>query len=123
MNPPTAHPPRWLRRGFDSFAEIIRAERTPVVLLEGSRNAPADVQARMEILASQLMREFPSLLARSGNAEGSDQAWARGVNTVDPRRLQLILPAPRYKAAAIHEANESLALRDARNPAAPRHVS
>jgi hypothetical protein len=59
---------------------LIRVAQAPVVLLEGSRSAAAEVQLRMEELAARLMETFPSLIARSGNAEGSDQAWARGVN-------------------------------------------
>src|SRR5437867_12920542 len=86
--------PRWLRRGYTEFARFITAAKQPVVLLEGSRNAPAEIRARMEQLAAQLMRTFPSLIARRGNAEGSDQAWARGVKRIDSERLPVGLPGP-----------------------------
>ena len=44
---------------------------------ESPGSAPAEVQLKMEELAAHLMETFPSLIARSGNAEGSAQAWAR----------------------------------------------
>lgn len=104
--------PKWLRHGFAEFERIILAAQKPIVLLEGSRDVSLEIQQRMEQLASAWMRRFPDLIARSGNAEGSDQAWARGVNAVDPRRLQLILPVPNYRADAIQATNESVALRE-----------
>jgi len=66
----------------------------------------------MTWLAAELMRRFPRLVARSGNATGSDQAWARGVNSVDPRRLQLVLPVPNYRRTAIDSCNDAIALRE-----------
>ena len=95
------------------FEDIVATARHPVVLLEGSRDVPLDVQRRMEALADRLMRTFPKVIARSGNAEGSDQAWARGVNAVDPKRLQLVLPVPNYRSAAIETGNDVMALQDA----------
>lgn len=105
-------PPRWLRRGYAQFEQLIRAATMPVVLLEGSRDVPTEVQLKMEELAASLMKTFPSLIARSGNAEGSDQAWARGVNRVAPERLQLVLPVPHYKTQAIAPGNEVATLRE-----------
>ena len=104
--------PRWLRRGYTEFDRLISAAKRPVVLLEGSRNAPAEILSKMEQLAAHLMRTFPSLIARTGNAEGSDQAWARGVNRIDPKRLQLVLPVPHYKAESIAAANEVAVLQE-----------
>lgn len=66
--------PRYLRRGFARFQEIVSTAKSPVVLLEGSRNVPVTVALKMEQLAAHLMETFPALVARSGNAEGSDEA-------------------------------------------------
>jgi len=104
--------PRWLRKGYPEFERAISSAKEAVVLLEGSRNLPVEIQSGMEQLAAHLMRTFPSLIARTGNAEGSDQAWARGVNRIDPKRLQLILPIPRYKEASIAPANEVAVLQE-----------
>lgn len=105
--------PKWVRRGHAMFERFVTAARRPVVLLEGSRDVPAEVREQMEALAARLMRTFPKLIARSGNAEGSDQAWARGVNAVDPKRLQLVLPVRNYKSAAIERGNDVMALQEA----------
>ena len=104
--------PRWLRRGYTEFVRVVSVAKQPVVLLEGSRNAPVEILSAMEHLAAALMRAFPSLIARTGNAEGSDQAWARGVNRMDPKRLQLVLPVPHYKEASIAAANEVAVLQE-----------
>ena len=53
--------PRWLRRGYTEFDRLISAAKQPIVLLEGSRNAPAEILSKMEQLAAHLMRTFPSL--------------------------------------------------------------
>ncbi len=105
--------PHWLRQGYAEFARLIREARHPVVLLEGSRDVPTEIQRRMEQLATHLARTFPTLVARSGNASGSDQAWARGVNAVAPIRLQLVLPIPNYKSDAIETGNQVMALQEA----------
>jgi hypothetical protein len=105
--------PRHLHRGFARFQQIISAATSPIVLLEGSRNVPDAVAQKMQSLAAHLMKKFPTLIARSGNAQGSDTAWARGVNQVAPERLQLILPVPNYRAKSIAPENETLALPEA----------
>jgi len=105
--------PKWLRRGYAMIERLITAAKSPVVLLEGSRDVPVDIQRQMEALAARLMQTFPKLIARSGNAEGSDQGWARGVNVIDPKRLQLVLPVPNYKSAAIERDNDVMALQEA----------
>ena len=104
---------KWLRRGYPAFVAVIASSSRPVVLLEGSRDLPAEVQAVMARLAEQVMKAFPTRIARSGNADGSDQAWARGVNAVAPERLQLILPVPGYKRGAWADGNQTLALQEA----------
>lgn len=104
--------PRSLCHGFPMFQEIISTANSPVVLLEGSRNVPVAVAVKMEQLAAHLMNQFPALTARSGNAEGSDEAWARGVNRIAPDRLQLVLPVPNYRARSIAPDNETVALRE-----------
>lgn len=64
----------------------------PVILLEGTRDLPDDDRAKLAALAEHLARSLPNALFRSGNAPGSDEAFAAGVARADPRRLQLVLP-------------------------------
>lgn len=98
--------------GYAAFRTLVEASPKPVVLLEGSREAPPEILARMEDLAEHLMRSFPKLVARTGNATGSDQAWARGINRVDPKRLELLLPRPSFQKGAIAGGNTVHALGD-----------
>lgn len=100
-------------QGFDAFQRLIEKARQPVVLLEGSREVPPEIEQQMERLAAALIRRFPQLTVRSGNAPGSDQAWARGVNSVDARRLELVLPVPNWRGEAIAEGNQAWSLREA----------
>ena len=53
---------------------------------------PPDDYQRASALASHLATTFPRLRFRSGNAEGTDQAFSEGVARIDARRLQVIAP-------------------------------
>src|SRR6267154_1289482 len=68
--------PKWLLRGYTDFVRFISAAKQPVVLLEGSRNAPDEVQSKMEQLAADLMRTFPSL-------------WGIGITLANARKRRL----------------------------------
>jgi hypothetical protein len=70
--------PRFLYRSFARFHQIISTAKSPVVLLEGSRNVPDAIAQRMQSLAAHLMTKFPTLIARSGNAEGSNGLGCTG---------------------------------------------
>lgn len=41
----------------------------------------------------------------SGNADGADNAFASGANLIDPRRVNLYLPWPKYNLKYIHADN------------------
>ncbi|TVP79466.1 MAG: hypothetical protein EA353_06110 [Puniceicoccaceae bacterium] len=91
---------------FSVFEACIAAQPDGYVLLEGRRNIPADFAARAEALARHLATHFPKLRFRSGNATGSDEAFAKGVLAVDPRRLHVVAPykthRKRYRHADAH---------------------
>jgi hypothetical protein len=55
----------------------------------GSRQAPPPVIRYMVELGAAFARRGFTVV--SGNAEGSDQAWARGANGVDPKLVELWL--------------------------------
>lgn len=74
----------------------------------GSRETPPDVLAWMETTAAELVRHGCAIV--SGNAEGADQAWARGANSVDPNRVLLCLPWIGYQQQAVVEGNIAVAL-------------
>ncbi|MFM7604506.1 MAG: hypothetical protein ACKO8Z_04830, partial [Prosthecobacter sp.] len=84
----------------------------PVILLEGTRRVPEAQRPLLSRFARQLAETLPHAIFRSGNAEGSDDAFAQGVAAVDAHRLQLVLPTPgmgrqrRPAGAVCHALNE-----------------
>jgi hypothetical protein len=66
----------------------------PVILLEGTRRLPDTLRPQLARLARSLAEALPQALFRSGNAEGSDEAFAQGLAEIAPQRLQLVLPTP-----------------------------
>ena len=107
---------------------------SPVVLLEG-RRAISDSDASLARgFANRMAREFVRLRFRSGNAEGSDEAFSAGVAEVDASRLQVIAPYATHRkkvryADAIYSSPESLstvqeaAITEATVAATPRNAN
>ena len=85
----------------------------PVVLLEGRRAISEQDASLARGFANRLSREFVCLRFRSGNAEGSDEAFSAGVAEVDASRLQVIAPYASHRqkvryADALYSSPESL---------------
>ena len=70
----------------------------------GSRETPAAILQLMETLAADVARRGHTM--KSGNAVGADQAFGRGVNSVDPGLLHLKLPWRGYNEEAIAGGNK-----------------
>jgi len=64
---------------------------------------PAGIQHALEDIAAGLVEE--GYIIATGNADGSDAAFARGGNRVDPTRVHLFLPWPEYNKHLIHPSN------------------
>ena len=79
------------------FSEAIKQATRPVVLLEGTRSLGRESEPFVESFAAQLAAKFPRATFRSGNAPGSDQAFARGVASVDVSRLEIVVPYTRHR--------------------------
>ena len=77
--------PRWLRRGFAEFDRFISAAKQPIVLLEGSRNAPAEILSKMEQLAAHLMRDLSFPLGHR-NYSGKRQKATTALFYLDPNK-------------------------------------
>ena len=88
---PHARPTALPAMNLEEFRQLIAGE-APVVLLEGRRAIGSADAAAARAFAASLAREFPHLRFRSGNAEGSDEAFAGGVAEIDPARLQVVAP-------------------------------
>lgn len=64
----------------------------PVILLEGKRKVkPAD-ENKLVSVGRLLAESILQCRFRSGNAPGADDLFIRGVNLVDPSRVELVLP-------------------------------
>lgn len=74
-------------------AHELQNNPNPVVLLEGTRRVAEDWRLALVSLGRRLAQAYPNAIFRSGNAAGSDEAFAEGVASVPGARLQLILPA------------------------------
>ena len=98
---------------FSEFESLVSLNPDGIVLLEGRRSiAPADF-IRAEKLAFRLAQRFPILRFRSGNAEGADEAFSRGVDAVDAKRLQVVAPYASHRkrvryTEALYDSPDSL---------------
>lgn len=77
---------------YAAFSKLVSGASSPVVLLEGARELPAAQAPLLTALAAHLARVFPHARFRTGNAKGSDEAFAAGVASVDATRLEFVLP-------------------------------
>jgi hypothetical protein len=98
---------------YAQFHSLVSSSPDGVVLLEGRRSIPDEFADMAESLARHLASEFPALRFRSGNAEGADAAFSRGVAAVDPSRLQVVAPYPTHRkglrySEAIYDSPDSL---------------
>jgi hypothetical protein len=95
---------------FDEFRVQVEGREGVVVLLEGRREIPDAWASRATTLGRLLARRFPQAVFRSGNATGSDEAFATGVAMVDPARLQLVLPTRTHGRSRRPEGATAVAL-------------
>lgn len=93
-----------------TLQELIESSDNPVILLEGRRKVkPAD-KAKLTKFAYNLAVAFPAVTFRTGNADGSDSLFAKGVGDVDPSRIQYVVPYPGMKKKNRIEGAEVLSL-------------
>jgi hypothetical protein len=90
---------------FSSFKACVAGESVPVILLEGTRVVPLADAAALTALGRFLAQQLPQARFRSGNAEGSDTLFARGVESIDPARMELIVPTAGHRRKNRHSAN------------------
>ena len=74
--------------------QVLLEAPCPVVLVEGRRALPEGAAGQLRDTGIWLACRFPNAIFRSGNAEGSDTAFAEGVTSADPARMQYVLPSP-----------------------------
>ena len=98
---------------------LLASMTTPVILLEGTRQLPAEKRQALADVGQRLAEAFPHAMFRSGNAAGTDEAFATGVATVPGAKLQLVLPTPGMGRSRRPASATCLALDDL--PLAERH--
>jgi hypothetical protein len=69
-----------------------------IVLLEGKRKVKGEDQEKLSRLGKMLAEKTTHILFRSGNAEGSDAFFSKGVCSVDAKKLQVITPYTNHRA-------------------------
>ena len=97
---------------YAALSKLLLKSDAPVVLLEGTRDLPEQLAASLTALASHLAWAFPRARFRTGNAKGSDEAFAAGVASVDATRLEFILPYSTHRAKQRPPESESTAIDD-----------
>lgn len=85
---------------LEGLVAKVAAVPNPVILLEGTRDLPEHYHPHLVRIASILARTLPRATFRSGNADGSDAAFAAGVHAVDPARLEIVLPYEGHRRAS-----------------------
>jgi len=93
----------------DEFVAILARDREPVVLVEGTRDLPDAERPRLTAFVERLASAFPLARFRTGNAEGSDEAfaeasvaWIRSVlNTCAPRPHKTCATASRFLSCVL----------------------
>ncbi len=81
-----------------------------IILLEGTRKVKPLVQSALTAFARQLAEEYPVAIFRSGNAAGSDELFAKGVESIDPARMEQMLPYPNCNKKRLHQQSRVLSL-------------
>ena len=97
---------------IDDVIKYLCQFKKPYVALEGSRTITHEAAEKMEKIAKILATALPNLIVRSGNAEGSDIAWAKGVNSVAPERLELFVPQKKVPKKNIVAGNRVITISD-----------
>ena len=80
-----------------------------IVLLEGKRKVAERDQEKLVALGRLLALRTSNMLFRSGNAEGADHLFSKGVTEVDPKRLQVITPYSGHRKKS-NKAYQTIAL-------------
>ena len=77
---------------YASFNALIVENSRPVILVEGTREVPAQDRPKLVAFARWLAETYPHATFRTGNAKGADEAFAEGVQSIDATRLEFVLP-------------------------------
>lgn len=97
---------------LQEISTILQKRSNPVILLEGKRDLPEQDREKLVALAAYLAEKFPLAIFRTGNAAGSDEAFASGVASIDPSRLEYILPYAGHRRKSLAGGSRQICLAD-----------
>ena len=97
---------------YEDFLSLVSHYAQPVILLEGTRQLPDLDKPKLTAFARQLAVAFPQARFRTGNASGSDEAFAAGVADVAPQRLEYVLPHDTMRERSRNKISSFLSLDD-----------
>ncbi len=97
---------------YEDFLNLVARHDVPVILLEGTRQLPDEDKPKLTSFARQLAIAFPQARFRTGNASGSDEAFAAGVAEIDPLRLEYVLPHRTMRQRSRNQLSSFLSLDD-----------
>jgi hypothetical protein len=84
--------PRIIKKlSLDEFINLYD-KRGAVVLLEGKRKVLEEDKPKLEALGALLCSKTKFIQFRSGNAQGADEYFSKGVASINKNRLQVITP-------------------------------
>lgn len=81
-----------------------------VILVEGIRALPEEHVEKVTAFGSVLAMRYTSAIFRTGNAPGTDAAFAEGVARVAPDRLQVVLPYAGHRKKYLFSGSSAYAL-------------
>jgi len=102
------------------LCEFLDGIEKPVLLVEGTRSLPDGDTPLLRQLGALLAKRLPGAIFRTGNAEGSDTAFAQGVASVEPGRIQFVLPTAGMGRSRIPAESPRFVLADVSPPAQDR---
>jgi hypothetical protein len=95
---------------FPTFHSLVTTHPRPVILVEGTRDLPDADRPQLVSFAKRLAEFYPHTIFRTGNATGSDEAFAEGVRAIDPSRLQYVLPYAGHRKQGRDASSYTIAL-------------
>ena len=98
------------RMTYEQFDSLVRENQQPVILVEGTRDlCESHIETLVEF-GKRLATVYPHAVFRTGNAMGSDEAFAKGIKSVDSSRLQYVLPYTGHRQNTIDSSSYQIAV-------------
>jgi hypothetical protein len=103
--------PLLLKKNKMDFKTFCQTHQQSIILLEGKRLVKTDDQSKLIQIGKLLATHLPNATFRSGNADGSDYYFSKGVSEVNPNQLEVMTPYTHHRnkynlAGTIHSLDD-----------------